>query len=574
MALSQTPTKLQNMSYNTATNANPIYSPAVGNQLKSAGTQIGNLFSKGVTALKGLAQQPIQNTIPGANKNVTFTPSGLPVANPTQNMSYATPASPAATSPTVNTVIKSPAAQQYVQSKVDNSTPSVTAGLYNGSTGLTQNGLTPQQVGQGYSTIPGSFDPVTGKPVNGNITNTTNTATGTTATNSSSATNATNTVQIDPNTGQPLNQSPTDKAYQTYLDSLNNTGALTNSEKALNDFQLAEKNQQTNIGNQAIPMGFITGQQQVAAQNNAAQEANLQGNISIAQQQYQNQQQAAQAGLDYQYNQQQLNKPIQVSPGSQLINPITGEVISGSATGTNGLALTPQTTQFLSEVSNSGVNLDSLVPSFGNGAAGSLAKQQIFNNIAKNASALGIDGATFGAMLTDSRAKTATYTALQKQGSQTKVNEDTAIKNFNQLEDLSQKVANDPTLIQSSIPVLQKWLLNGQLALTGNPNVNNFMGTLTTALTEYAKVVSGATTGAAVTDSANGAAQQLLNAGLSPAAISSFVANATKEMANRTSSYDDALKGLFGNIKDLGDTSGGLGTSTSSSSGSNGLYDF
>lgn len=525
MALSPTPQLLSPL------NRTASYNSAI------SGVQTGQ-------PIKAIAPNPISGGTP--IKVDQYGPKVLPT--PT--------ASPAATSTIPATIdapkSNSPAAQQYVQNQVSATTNQPAPGATNDIR---------DSSGQLVNPIGAQFDRNTGQPINQSPVQT--------------GVGTPGAVQIDPTTGAPLNQSPTDQAYQTYLQSLQPNAAVQNSQKALNDFQLAEKKNQIDIGNQNIPIGFITGQQQAAAQNNAAQEANLQGNVGIAQNAQQQVQQAAQEGLTYQENQQQLNKPIQVSPGSQLINPITGEVISGGANGTGGAALTPEATNFISQVSSSGVNLDGLLPSLGNGAAGSLVKQNILNDISQNAAKLGIDGGTFAAMLTDSRAKASTYSALQKQGSQTKVNEDTAIQNFNQLQGLADKVANDPTLIQSSIPVLQNWLLNGQLALTGNPNVNNFMGTLTTALTEYAKVVSGATTGSAVTDSANGAAQKLLNAGLSPSTIASFIANAKQEMSNRTSSYDDALKGLFGNIQSLTDTSGGLGTSTSTtSSGSGSIYDF
>jgi hypothetical protein len=195
------------------------------------------------------------------------------------------------------------------------------------------------------------------------------------------------------------------------------------------------------------------------------------------------------------------------------------------------------------------------------GSAGVAAKTKLLNEIANNAITLGINGSTFGAMITDSKAKQATYTTLQKNASQTAVNENNANKNFAQLIGLAEKVDN--SVYKTGSPILDNWIRSGTLATTGNADVNNFLALLTTTLTEYAKVVSGANTGAAVTEGANTQAQKLLSAGLSASTIKSFAVQAEKEMSNRTTSYNNALNDLFGSIKDITDTSGGgLGIKT------------
>lgn len=236
-----------------------------------------------------------------------------------------------------------------------------------------------------------------------------------------------------------------------------------------------------------------------------------------------------------------------------------GSSVGGTSGGTNGLS--GDSANFFAQVASSGVNMNSLLPSLGMGSSATATKTAIMNDIAKNAQALGIDGGTFAAMLTDSRAKTAAYTQLQKIGSQTEVNADNANKDFAQVIQLSQKI--DATTLRLATPVFEKWLQTGQLALTGNADVNNFVAVLTTSLTEYAKVVSGQNGGAAVTVEANKQAQALLNSGMSTASIQSFAQAAKQEMGNRTTSYNSALKGLFGDIQSISDTSGGLGGGSS-----------
>lgn len=262
-------------------------------------------------------------------------------------------------------------------------------------------------------------------------------------------------------------------------------------------------------------------------------------------------------------------KPINIPRGGTLVDPVTGKVIAkgqpfvvGGGSGPNGGGtLTTEANNFWAQAAASGVNMNSLIPSLGMGASAVAEKSAILQNIASNAKKLNIDGTTFGAILTDKRAKAKTYAQLQTVGSQTKVNEDNANKNFTQLIGLAQKV--DAKKLNTAIPVLDNWIRSGEVYATGDADINNFMGVLTSTLTEYAKVVSGATTGAAVKEGANEQAQKLLNAGLSAATIQSFANTAKQEMGNRTSSYDDALKGLFGDIKNYDDTNtGGLGTTT------------
>lgn len=257
------------------------------------------------------------------------------------------------------------------------------------------------------------------------------------------------------------------------------------------------------------------------------------------------------------------------SLGGNLVqrNNLTGEIRTSvsnptvGSTGSPGGAFTAGAANFWAQAASSGVNMNNLLPSLGVGSAAVGVKTALLQKMADNAQVLGIDGSTFAAILADSRAKQTTYTQLQKIGTQTQVNEANANKDFTQLIALSQKM--DKTSMSLAIPALNNLLRSGQVSLTGNADVNNFMAVLSTSLTEYAKVVSGATGGAAVTDSANGAIQKLLSAGLSTATIQSFAKTAQQEMNNRTSSYNASLEGLFSNIQNVQSTNntGGLGGS-------------
>lgn len=265
--------------------------------------------------------------------------------------------------------------------------------------------------------------------------------------------------------------------------------------------------------------------------------------------------------LDTQYKEAQINS-LNYKSGTGGGTGSNGGSGSGTTTSTG---FTPTATNFWAEAAASGVNTNSLLPSLGMGAAAVATKTALLNKIADNAQILGIDGATFGALLTDSRAKQSTYSQLQKQGSALQVSEQKTLSDFNLLKQAGAKM--DANSWNVAIPALNSWLRTGQVATTGNADVNNYLGLLTTSLTNYAKVVNSQTSSSGVTVSANGEVQNLIGKGLSTASVNSYIDNvATPEMHNTTSSYDSALKGLFGNIKDVqsGSNTGGLGGTTDS----------
>lgn len=246
------------------------------------------------------------------------------------------------------------------------------------------------------------------------------------------------------------------------------------------------------------------------------------------------------------------SKLISINKG---LTPDQAASLSGAG-GASGLS--PSSVNFWADAAASGVSMNSLIPSLGMGKAGVATKQAILDRIASNSATLGIDGSTFAAMLTDSRAKQKAYDQVQKNGTLLAVNEQNAEKNLNLVLSLSKKI--DDSTLRVASPVLEGWLQTGQVKLGGNADVNNFNSALVTAMTEYAKVVTGQTSGQAVTDSARQEMQTLLDRGLSTAAIESWINNAAiPEMKNRTSSYDSAVTSLFSAIQDVKTVPNGLG---------------
>ena len=509
------------------------------NRVNSVGSFFKNLYQGAKTNLKSgngilgdLSPHPtIPNTqIPSSNTSATNT----------------------------NPVINSPAAQTFIKNQTTPITPTPTTSTPTDASGI------PEYDAQGGFTSGGKYY----APDSIQAMNSKNTATPTT---SNTPTTPTPTTPV----------SATDTAFQAYLKSLQPTTAENNANQNVLDLQNKQEaltqgfREQQNATLDA-PGGLVSGAQQAASlegrrastsladlavqENAAARTAGL----------YQNQRtagaDAAKTTLDYISKQQEATKPVSVNNQSYQLNLATGKyepmTNSGSVGGVGGLS--SDAVDFWAQAGASGVSLNSLLPSMGMGSAAVATKQALLEKMADNATTLGIDGSTFGAMLADSKAKTATYSAVQKQGTQTKVNEDSANKYFDTLNTLATKV-------DSSVasPVLEGWIRSGQVKLTGDSNTNLFLSQLTEALTEYAKVMSGQTTGAGVAQFANEQAKGLLDKGLSAQAIKDFTVLAKQNMKGRTDSYDTALKGLFGSISSLKDTSGGLGsTTTNDTSGS------
>lgn len=98
-------------------------------------------------------------------------PSTLTTPKPVPGMLPTTPVKSIATPDGTTTTFHPPEAD--AASKTASSAPSTptvsattdqtTPGMYSATTGLTSNGLTPGQVSQGYSTVPGLYNPVTGQ---------------------------------------------------------------------------------------------------------------------------------------------------------------------------------------------------------------------------------------------------------------------------------------------------------------------------------------------------------------------------------------------------------------------------
>lgn len=109
--------------------------------------------------------------------------------------------------------------------------------------------------------------------------------------------------------------------------------------------------------------------------------------------------------------------------------------------------------------------------------------------------------------------------------------ERTALKNLEIALEESKKVD------RTGSPVINRWLLAGKKNLAGDVAVGRFHTALTSALNEYAKVLSGATGAAGISDAARKEAESLLSTADTPEAVAGIADIMKREMANREAGF-------------------------------------
>lgn len=205
--------------------------------------------------------------------------------------------------------------------------------------------------------------------------------------------------------------------------------------------------------------------------------------------------------------------------------------------------LNPEENKFMADMAMTGVPINNLFPSLGIGAAGVKNKIPMIKSMVAEATRLGLTPQQMATSIMDKQAKVKTYTALQKQGSLLAAQELKVESDFDLVKSLGSKVPKES--LQGAAPALQAWINTGTLATTNNPALNNWLGALTTSLTNYARVVYGQTGAAGVTQGANSEVQNLLKKGLSVETVNSYIDNVAKpEMKNTIGGYDTSLKSL------------------------------
>lgn len=245
-------------------------------------------------------------------------------------------------------------------------------------------------------------------------------------------------------------------------------------------------------------------------------------------------------------------------------------------------SLSPAENDFMAQMAVSGVSLANMFPSLGIGAAAAATKTAILKSMIDTAQKTGMTGQELANSMLDKQSKAKTYSKLQTQGTQLAAQEMKVESDFDLVKSLGSKVGN--ASIQTAVPFLQNWINTGTLQATNNPALNNWLGSLTTTLTNYARVVAGQTGGGSTTASMNTEVQDLIKRGLSVATVNDYIDNVAKpEMKNTVSGYNSAMQQLMGDMNQADGTvlAGGLGAgsgasdnNSTSGTGSGGLYDF
>jgi hypothetical protein len=140
------------------------------------------------------------------------------------------------------------------------------------------------------------------------------------------------------------------------------------------------------------------------------------------------------------------------------------------------------------------------------------------------------------------RASSGSLNNLQKYADQVLSFETTAGSNLDLANSLSDKVD------RSGSPLINKYDLYLKGQLQGDPNTLAFMAAVQTATNEYAKVVTGQTGGAAVSDAARKETESMLNAAYSPEAFKKVIETMKQEMENRRQGLTGQLQTITGSL--------------------------
>ena len=123
-------------------------------------------------------------------------------------------------------------------------------------------------------------------------------------------------------------------------------------------------------------------------------------------------------------------------------------------------------------------------------------------------------------------------------------NEGTADRNFKLLISLGQKVKD--TSYSNPVPLINEWVRSGQINVQGSKEVNDYVAQLKLTLNEFAKVISGQTGGAAVSDSARNEVAGLLGKGQNIDTVQSLYNNVVvPDLANRKAGAQEAINTLM-----------------------------
>lgn len=132
---------------------------------------------------------------------------------------------------------------------------------------------------------------------------------------------------------------------------------------------------------------------------------------------------------------------------------------------------------------------------------------------------------------------------LEKQASVMGVAEKTATKNLDQIEKMAAKVD------RTGSPLVNKLRNAWSLHVIQDPDLAALKNIVSETTTEYAKVMSGQTTGAGVSDAARAQTEKLLSVSDNPKAFAAEIATMRQAMRNRVDGTEQQRQEIMGRLK-------------------------
>lgn len=182
-------------------------------------------------------------------------------------------------------------------------------------------------------------------------------------------------------------------------------------------------------------------------------------------------------------------------------------------------------------------NSTGTMPSLGFGGAN--AKMTIMNRASELRKASGTSPEDWQTGMAGAAAAKPALAQLTKQSTMANAFSATAQKNGELLLSLTDKGVGP-----SGVPLIDRWIQAGRKNVAGDPDVTAFNIAMETFKTENAKVLSGATGAAGITDAAREHVDALLSKASTKEQIEAAVKTFEMERTNRVSSYQDQMEAL------------------------------
>lgn len=167
-------------------------------------------------------------------------------------------------------------------------------------------------------------------------------------------------------------------------------------------------------------------------------------------------------------------------------------------------------------------------------------------------------GKTVGDVLSDRagvKAGQSSLTQLTRQMGMVNSFKQTAVMNAKMVLELAPKGG-----AQGQSPIINQWIQAGRRKIAGNPDVAAFDTALVTFKNEYAKIMSGATGAAGITDAARKEADELIGKADTQEQLQAIIGIMIQEMDNREKSIADEIEkarsGISGNPSPTKKTAG------------------